>query len=86
MKYYKFTAETPYCGTDYEEYRAFKDEPTEEELSEIADEICADNAASFEYLISGWDEEPTEEEKEDYYADCCCTWVEVTEEKYLKNN
>lgn len=85
MKYYKFTAETPFCGTNHEEYRAYEKEPTEVELNELADEICADNAASFEYLVSGCDDEPTEEELEDYYADCYGGWVEVSEEEYLEN-
>ena len=51
MKYYKFTAETPFCGTDHEEYQAYEKELTEAELNEIADEICADNAESFDGLI-----------------------------------
>lgn len=85
MKYYKFTAETPFCGTDHEEYQTYEKELTEAELNEIADEICADNAESFEYLISGWDDEPTEEELADYYADCHGSWVEITEEEYLEN-
>ena len=94
--YYRFIATTPCCGTDSETYKAFDYEPTEEELNEFADECCADNAASYEYLVYGWDEdlvesgEMTQEEfdetMENYYADCQCTWEEISEEEYNENN
>ena len=36
MKYFKFVADTPYCGTEEERYLAFSDDVTEEELEEYA--------------------------------------------------
>jgi hypothetical protein len=36
MKYFRFTAGTPYCGTEEEKYLAFPDGVTEEELEEYA--------------------------------------------------
>jgi hypothetical protein len=93
MKYYKFIAETPYCGTEMEDYRSFDYEPTEAELEEIADELCRENAESYEYLVSGWDdenfegmtEEEQQEEIDNYYADCYGGWKEITEEEFLEN-
>lgn len=93
MKYYKFIAETPYCGTGMEDYRSFDYEPTEAELDEIADELCRENAESYEYLVSGWDnenfedmtEEEQQEELDDYYANCYGGWKEITEEEFLEN-
>ena len=39
MFYYKITADTPYCGTEMEDYVAFEERPTNAELDEIAEEI-----------------------------------------------
>lgn len=90
--YYRFTAITPYCGTDTETYDVFDHEPDEVELMEYAQERAEDNAATYEYLVYGWDEDPvesgemTQEEfdqtMEDYYADCYCDWEEISEEEY----
>jgi hypothetical protein len=40
MFYYKFITNTPYCGTEAEEYYAFDEKPTEQELEEIGDQFC----------------------------------------------
>ena len=92
MKYYAFDADTEYCGTENTYYEAFTDEPTENELNEIAEEIRIENADSFEYLVFGWDYDPveegemTEEEHEeaidDYRSSCTCTWREISQEEY----
>lgn len=93
--YYRFTATTPLCGIGSETYEAFDCKPTVDMLYEFADEFCADNAAGYKYLVYGWDEDPvesgeiTQEEfdqtMEDYYADCQCTWEEISEEEYDEN-
>lgn len=90
MVYYKFLATTPYCGTDYEEYFAYEEQPTEQELTETANEICLQNAESYEYLVTGWNgeniedmsEDETEELLDNYYADCSCSYEKITEEEY----
>ena len=92
MFYYKITADTPYCGTEMEDYVAFEERPTNAELDELAEEMCRNNAESYEYLVSGWNDEMfedmTEEEQaeeiDNYYADCSGTWVEVSDEEYLE--
>ena len=95
MKYYKFMAETPYAGTDNDYYVSLDDdEAIEKFLDEIADEYNHTNAESFEYLVFGWDYDPVEEgdmtedeyqEQIDcYYADCFCTYEEISEEEYLE--
>ena len=95
MKYYAFDADTDYCGTENTYYEAFVDEPTENELNEIAEEIRIENADSFEYMVFGWDYDPvedgemTEEEYEeaidDYRSSCTCTWREISQEEYEAN-
>ena len=40
MKYYKFTADTPYCGTESTYYEAYEEEMTEKQLDEIAADYC----------------------------------------------
>lgn len=81
MKYYRFIAETPFCGTDQEHYVKFDQEPTEEELAICADGYREDVADSFEYLLD--DEE--EEERENFRADCTCDFEEITKEEYEEN-
>ncbi len=84
MFYFRFTANTPYCGTENTNYREFKERPTKAELDEMAEEFGRLNAESYEYLVTGWDydEYETEEILEDYYADCFGGWEEITEEEY----
>ena len=93
MYYYIFIAETPYCGTANEYYYAFEHKPTEAELTEIGEEICINNAESYEYFVTGWGEsdfdEYSEEEQEEmicnYYADCSYEYREITKEEYEQN-
>ena len=84
MKYYKFTATTPYCGTNMVELVE-----TEEPLEQWAiDEMCTDYARevgeTYSYLATGWDEDwDTEEDEENYFADCSCICEELTFEQWL---
>ena len=88
MFYYKFTAQAVYCGTKNEWYEEFDEKPSESDLEEMADEYCRENAESFEYLVTGWDDDnfddPDEREEalESYREDCSCVWEEITEEEY----
>ena len=88
MFYFRFTADTPYCGTELVDYQKFEERPTDAELDEIAEDIARSNAESFEYLVTGWDDDGFEDEDEEaealenYYADCCGSWEEITEEEY----
>ena len=88
MFYFRFTADTPYCGTELVNYQKFEERPTDAELDEMAEDIARSNAESFEYLITGWDDDSFEDEDEEaealenYYADCTGTWEEITEEEY----
>ena len=66
---YKVTCYTPYCGTDttYWVFADHEGDIPEEDLNDWVQE----NAESFEYLVNGWGEDfETEEDREDYYADC----------------
>lgn len=88
-RYFKFTADTPYCGTENHFYQKFDHDPTEEELEEYATQYAEDNADSFEYLVHGWDAEPEEGEEEEweqeiewYREDCSCNYEEISEAEY----
>ena len=85
MKYYKFTMNTPYCGTEETVYEAYEEDPTIEELNEKAEELSQLHAEGYEYLVAGWGEEPSVEELDEYYADCSCDWEEVTREEYVES-
>lgn len=86
MKYVKFMCETPFCGTELEEYCAFEDNITEEELDDILNDMVYDNAQSFEYCATGWGSDfESEEEREAYYEDCCGSWVYISKEEYEEN-
>lgn len=92
MFYFRFTADTPYCGTELVDYQKFEERPTDAELDEIAEDIARSNAESFEYLVIGWDDDSFEDEDEEaeaienYYADCCGSWEEITEEEFEENS
>lgn len=95
MKYFRFCANTPYSGTEQERYLAFPDNVTEEELEEYAEEMAHNNGESFEYLVFGWDADPVgdgemsqeeyDEQIDNFYADCDCSFEEVTEEEFVEN-
>lgn len=90
MKYYKIKTSTMYCGTEETHYIASEEPMSEEELRETTEELTRENAESFEYLVTGWDGENTEDMTEDevqemlnnYYADCSGEWCEISEEEY----
>lgn len=88
-KYYKFTASTIYCGTDNEYFVADENEElNRKDLDEMAEEYARENAESFEYLVTGWNDDEFEDEDEkqealdNYYADCNCKYEEITEEEW----
>lgn len=88
MYCYKFTANIIYCGTENEYFVATKEPLTAEEIDEMREEYARENAESFEYLLTGWDDDNFEDEDEreealnNYYADCDCKCEEITEEEY----
>ena len=90
MKYFKIVVNTPYCGTETEEYIMCE---TIQKAESFAEELCRDNAENYEYLVSGWDDENfedmTEEEQiekiEEYYANCNWDVFEILEEEFFEN-
>ena len=92
MFYFRFTADTPYCGTENTHLREFKERPTDAELDDMAEDFGQLNAESFEYLVTGWDGNNYEDEDEEaraleyYYEDCTGTWEEISEEEYNEEN
>ena len=84
-RYIHFMGETPYCGTDYNDYIEFEDGTPNNVIDEYSDELCQQNAESFEYLATGWDEDwESEEERESYYENCYGSWEEISKEEYNK--
>lgn len=87
MRYIKFEVYTSYVGTEDTIYEKFSDDTTDSFLEEYLDELIRNNAESYEYLATGWDEEfDDEEEKDNYYADCGGYWEEITKEKFDEEN
>lgn len=84
MRYFRFSAETPYAGTQNFYYNSFEDDVTIEELANCADEYAVENGESYDYLIAGWGNKPEQEELDDYYEECYCDYKEITEEEYYK--
>lgn len=78
--YYKLFTDTPFVGTDETTVIASNDEYEVDE-----DEIREDLYASYGYCIHGWGEEdPTEDEYEDFLADCTVELEEISKEEFLK--
>lgn len=90
MKYFKITCDTPYCGTEMTDYQKAE---KAEDLKEYAEELNRANAESYEYLVSGWNdenfegltEEERQEELDNYYADCGYYIKEVSKEEFEEN-
>jgi hypothetical protein len=84
MPYFKFTASTPYCGEEMTDYI----EVAEDDLNsvdEIADQLASDVADTF------WHGGEEDEDgnftdgcytQEDYYAECSCSYEEITKEEF----
>lgn len=85
-RYIKITAGTPYCGTEETFFQIFDDDTSDDFINEIAEEIRQDLAESFEYLgRGGWNEDwESEEERDNYYADCYAVWEDFSKEKFYK--
>lgn len=84
MKYYKFTATTPYCGTDRVELIESEEGLSSAEIDEMCTEYAYENGEQFTYLATGWDEDwGSEEDEENYFADCSCICEELTFEQWL---
>ena len=90
MAYFQIIVDTPYCGTELEEYIECE---TVQDAETIAEELCRTNAEGYEYLVSGWNDENFEditeeeqlEELEEYYANCNWSVDEISAEEYFKN-
>ena len=75
-KEWVITFSNGFCGCDQEEVF----EGTYEEAEGWASEYLPDYAESFAHCAFGWEGEYTEEEYEDYLADCSFDIVEREEE------
>lgn len=88
MKYFKIVCRTPYSGTDMEVYMTAE---KEEDLYNEAEQLNLQNAESYEYLVTGWDDDEFDNEDdrlealENYYADSNWDIEEVTKEEYEEN-
>ena len=79
--YYKLFTEAPFVGTDSTELIASNTpiELTEEEACQYREDLFN----SYGYLIHGWGEEdPTDDEYEDFIAECVVTFEEITKEEF----
>lgn len=86
MIYIKFTYDTPYAGTTEYDYLAFPDDTTEDFLNEWAENDAQINGESYEYLIEGWDREPTEEELENYWEGVAGYWERISEKEWKEHD
>lgn len=88
MIYVRFYGGNGYCGCDYEEYVAFNDDIDEQDLDEYSNELCYENAETYEYVVTGWNEDwESEEDREWYYEDALgyANWDYCSQEEYEEN-
>lgn len=88
MKYIRFYGSNGYCGCEYEEYVAFEDDITEAQLDEYSNELCDENAETYEYVETGWGESFESEEDQEYYYESArdySGWDYVSKEEYEEN-
>lgn len=78
--YYELFTDTPFVGTDEIIFIASNGEY---EIDE--DVIREDLYASYGYMINGWGEDdPTDEEYENFIADCTVELTAITKEAFLE--
>jgi len=78
--YYRLFTDTTFCGTD-ETILVTANSPQSIDEEEIRQGLFE----SYGYLINGWgEEEPTEEECDDFIAECTVEFEEITKEEYEK--
>jgi hypothetical protein len=88
MFFYRITANTPFCGTEYVYHIASKERIEKSEFAEYEEQYANENGQDFDYLVTGWDDEnfDSEEERdealENYYAECEAHMEEITKEEY----
>ena len=75
-KKWTITFSNGYCGYDIEEEFV----GTYDEAVDFANDYLPEYAESYAYVAFGWDEEYTEEEYDDYIADCGYDIAESEEE------
>lgn len=87
MTYFRIVLDTPYAGTRDEYYEKFN---SLKEAEEWAEETMQQHAESYEYLVTGWEDDnfDDEEEKEfaleSYYQDCYFLVQEISYEEYCE--
>lgn len=78
LNYYKLYTSAPFCGTD-ETVLIVANYEYEVNEDEIKENLFAD----YGYLINGWDaKDPTEEQYEDFIAECEVTLEKISKEKF----
>jgi len=84
-RYIKFIVGTPYIGTEETIYEIYSGDTTDDFLNKILEEHICNNAESYEYLATGWGEDfESEEDRDNYYADCWGEWIDMTKEEFEK--
>lgn len=85
MKYIRFDYSAGYCGTDTYEFGKFEDTATDEEIGEIAEQICRDHCEMYGvYEESGdWSEDDLIEAECETELDY--SWKEVPESEVEMN-
>lgn len=83
MKYFRIDYESVYCGTQNTDYHCQEGELTPDQEQEIWEDKTQDLFEMFGYLINGWaEDDPTEEEEENFKADCSVEITEITKEEW----
>lgn len=84
MRYWKITVSTNFCGTECEHFFTAE---SEEDLHQDAAELARENAESYSYLETGWNEGFEDEEAENEWMNENSNWeiIEITKEEYDKN-
>lgn len=85
MKYVRFYGGNGYCGCDYEEYVMFDDDCPEDEIENYSSQLAYENAETYEYVVTGWNEDwESEEDRDWYYEDVMeyCGWDYCSQEEF----
>lgn len=85
MKYIKFTMHNGYCGCDEEEYEAFKDNVSEKEIEDYANDLLVNFYSYYEDDSFIEDDDDYDNAMTDYQMDCYVDYGYITKEEYEEN-
>lgn len=86
MRYIIVEYSNGYCGCDRQEYLAFQDYTTDEEIDQYCVEELNYYAETYKLVARNCDDHWTEEDDKNYYSGCSFDWFDINPKDNLEFN